>query len=115
MMNVGLHHRALSELRGIGEAPSQLLSRPSEVTMLTDLPEQPSTPHQTEEVLDSPEEPSALDPTQVSHSNDANKERIVEFLRVSGPVQGRPNAVIGSLWAKVVSTIFSIVAGRSRE
>jgi hypothetical protein len=79
---------APAELRGIDEAPSQVLSKPSEVTTLTESPEEPSTPHPTE-VLDSPEEPRALEPTQVSYSNDANKERVVEFLRVSGPVQGR--------------------------
>jgi hypothetical protein len=79
---------APADLRGIDEAPSQLLFKPSEVTTLTDLPEEPSTPHATE-VLDSPEEPSAHDPTQVSYSRDANKERAVESQRVSGPVQGR--------------------------
>ena len=79
---------AAPELRGIDEAPSQPLSKPSEVTTLTDSPEEPSTPHPTE-VLDSPGEPRPLYPTQVSYSNDANKERVVEFLRVSGPVQGR--------------------------
>jgi hypothetical protein len=78
-------------------------------------PEKSSTPHPTE-VLDSPEEPSALDPTQVSYANEANKERVVEFLRVSGPVQGRfLKPLLVRFRRRSRQQSFQIVAGRSGE